>query len=147
MLEHRSLSQQPFIALCTKEWSLLSDDKTWAHSPSAVEALWSDTLDLVSGQLYLRPPWQNSVWTLVYINPVLTHSRKRPAPVADSFSASRGCPLTGASTTIPPKTTADWSDNNNYKRMFIENRKRQQMTVTPQQRLGSLARFGHCGGF
>ena len=42
------------------------------------EALWMDTL--VSGQLFLRPPWQNPVWTLA----------KRPG----------GCPLTGASTVI-----------------------------------------------
>ena len=28
------------------------------------------------------------------------HSRKQPAPVADTFSASRGCPLTGASTVL-----------------------------------------------
>ena len=49
---------------------------------------------------YLRPPWQNPVWTLTHTNSVCTHSRKRPAPVADSFSAFRGCPLTGASTVI-----------------------------------------------
>ena len=61
-----------------------------------VEALWADTL--ASDQLYLRPPWQNPVWTVAHTNSVLAHSRKRPAPVADTFSASQGCPLTGAST-------------------------------------------------
>ena len=63
---------------------------------NTVKTLWADTL--VSGQLYLLPPWQNPVWTLAHTNSVLTHSRKRPAPVADIFSASRRCPLTGAST-------------------------------------------------
>ena len=57
--------------------------------------LWAATL--ISGQLYLRPPCQNPVWTLVHTNSVFTHSRKRPAPLVDTFSASRGCPLTGAS--------------------------------------------------
>ena len=64
-----------------------------------VEALWTDTL--VSGQLYLWLPWQNPVWTLAHTNSVFTHCLKRPAPVADTFSASRGCPLTGALTVAP----------------------------------------------
>ena len=40
-----------------------------------------------------------------YPNSVFTHSRKRSAPVADTFSAFRGCPLTGASTVA---YVADW---------------------------------------
>ena len=69
-----------------------------AHFASTVEALWADTL--VSGQLYLRPPRQNPVWTLTYTNSVFTHSCKWPAPcaVVGNFSASWGCPLTEAST-------------------------------------------------
>ena len=61
-----------------------------------VEDLWADTL--ISGQLFLRPSWQNPVWTLAHTNSVFTHFHKRPAPVADTFSVSRGCPLTGALT-------------------------------------------------
>ena len=48
--------------------------------PHTVEVFWADTL--VSGQLYLRPPLQILVWTLIIqINSVFTHSCKRPAPV------------------------------------------------------------------
>ena len=43
-------------------------------------------------------PWQNPVWTLAYTNSVFTHSCKQPTPVADTSSASQGCPLRGAST-------------------------------------------------
>ena len=46
------------------------------------------TLALVSGQVYL----------LAHTNSVFRQSRKRPAPVADTFTASRGCPPTGTST-------------------------------------------------
>ena len=60
------------------------------------EAL-SDTL--VSGQLLLTAaltkPCLNSSW---YKLCSYTDSRKRSAPVADTFYASRECPLTGAST-------------------------------------------------
>ena len=42
--------------------------------------------------------WQNPILTLAHTNSVSTHSRKQPAPVADTFSAFRGCPLTRAST-------------------------------------------------
>ena len=72
--------------------------KNW----DTVEALWVDTL--VSGQLYLQPPYQNPVLTLAHKNSVFTHSRKRPASVVDTFSASQGCPLSGAST-VPRKTS------------------------------------------
>ena len=61
-----------------------------------VEALFADTL--VSGQRSLQPPGQNSFLPGAHINFVFTHSGKRPAPVTDTISASRGCPLTGAST-------------------------------------------------
>ena len=40
----------------------------------------------------------NPVWTPAHTNSVFIHSRKRPAPVADTFPASQGCPLTGVST-------------------------------------------------
>ena len=49
-------------------------------------------------RLHLRPPWPNPVWTLAHTNSVFTPFRKRPAAVAVTFSASRGCPLTGALT-------------------------------------------------
>ena len=52
-----------------------------------VEALWAYTL--VSGQLYLWPPRQTSVWNLAHTNYVFTNSRKRPAPVADTFCFPR----------------------------------------------------------
>ena len=61
-------------------------------------ALWADTL--VSGQLYLRSPWQNPIWmnsNSYKLCILILHSRKRLAPVADTFSASWGCPLTVAS--------------------------------------------------
>ena len=48
-----------------------------------VEALWADTP--LSGQFYLRPLWLNPVRTLAHTNSVFTYSRKRPAPVADTF--------------------------------------------------------------
>ena len=60
----------------------------------AVEVLRADTL--ISGQLYLWPLWQN----LAHTNSVFTHSHKRPAPVADTFSVFRGCPLTEALTVL-----------------------------------------------
>ena len=52
---------------------------------------------LVSGQLYL---WQDSVWTLAHTiqTMCIKHYRKQPALVVDTFPASRGCLLTGAST-------------------------------------------------
>ena len=51
---------------------------------NTVEALWADTL--VSGQLYLRPPWQNLVCTPAHTNSVFAHSCKRPAPEAIFYS-------------------------------------------------------------
>ena len=45
----------------------------------AVEAFLTDTL--VSGQLYLRPPWRNPFLPSSHTNFVFTHSGKRPAPV------------------------------------------------------------------
>ena len=54
--------------------------------------------NLVSGQLYERPPSQNPVLLNFRSNSILSHSRKRPAPVKDTFFAPRGCPLTRAST-------------------------------------------------
>ena len=50
---------------------------TWQESRSSLSGH-----TLVSGQLYLRPPWENPVWTLAHTNSVFTHS------------ASQGCPLT-----------------------------------------------------
>ena len=48
------------------------------------------------------------IWTQAHTNSVSTHSRKRPVPVVDSFSASRGCSAYGSfdCNTIPlkPKT-------------------------------------------
>ena len=63
---------------------------------NTVEVLLTDTL--VSGQLYLRPPWQNPFLPGSHTNFVYTHSGKRPAPVTDTISAFRECPPTGAST-------------------------------------------------
>ena len=51
-----------------------------------------------SGQLYLRPPSQNPVLLNSHTNSVFSHSRKRPAPVTDTFFASRGCLLMTAFT-------------------------------------------------
>ena len=53
---------------------------------------------LVSGQLYLRPPSQSPDLLNSHTNSVFSHSRKRPAPVTDTFFAPRGCPLMRAST-------------------------------------------------
>ena len=39
----------------------------------------------LKGQLYLRPPSQNPVFLNSYTNSVFLHSRKRPAPVMDTF--------------------------------------------------------------
>ena len=64
-------------------------------------------------QLYVRPPWQNPVWTLAHTNSVFIHSRKRPVPFADTFFASRGCPLTGASTVLPLGRLTNWEKINN----------------------------------
>ena len=59
---------------------------------NAVEAtLQTDTL--VGGQLYLPPPSQNPVFLNSHKNSILLHSRKRPAPVRDTFFATWGCPL------------------------------------------------------
>ena len=63
---------------------------------ATVEALLTDTL--VSGKLYLRPPSQKPDYFNSHTNSVFLHSRKRPTPVTDTFFASRGCPLTRAST-------------------------------------------------
>ena len=51
---------------------------------NAVEAtLLTDTL--VGGQLYLPPPSQNPVFLNSHKNSVFLHSRKRPAPVEDTW--------------------------------------------------------------
>ena len=63
---------------------------------TTVEALLTDTL--VSGKLFLRPPSQKPDCFNSHTNSVFLHSRKRPAPVTDTFFASRGCPLMRAST-------------------------------------------------
>ena len=63
---------------------------------TTVEALLTDTL--VSGKLFLRPPSQKPDYFNSHTNSVFLHSRKRPAPVTDTFFASGGCPLTRAST-------------------------------------------------
>ena len=61
-----------------------------------VEALQTDTP--VSGQLYLRTPSQKLVFLNSNTNSVFFHSRKRSAPVTNTFSSSRGCLLTRTST-------------------------------------------------
>ena len=62
-----------------------------------VHALLTDTL--VSGkQLYLRPSSQNPVFLDSDTSSVFSHSRKRPATVMGTIFATRGCPLTRAST-------------------------------------------------
>ena len=43
---------------------------------------------------HCRPPSQNSLFLPSHRNSVFLHSRKRPAPVMDTFFASRGFPLT-----------------------------------------------------
>lgn len=63
-----------------------------------MEALVTDTL--VSKQLHLRPPLQNSVFLNSYTNPVFLHSRKRPGPGTNTFSASQKCPLKRAYTVL-----------------------------------------------
>ena len=52
----------------------------------------------VSRQRYLGPPSQYPVFLNSHTNSVLLHSRKRLAPRTDTIFASRGCPLTSAST-------------------------------------------------
>ena len=47
----------------------------------------------VGGQLYLPPPSQNPVFLNSHKNSIFLHSRKRPAPVTDTFFATWGCPL------------------------------------------------------
>ena len=64
-----------------------------------MEALLTDTLG-VSGKLYLRPPSQNAVFLNSHTSSVFLHSRKRPAPVTNTFFASRGSPLTRAFTFV-----------------------------------------------
>ena len=72
---------------------------------NTVEVLWADTRKrtaqltavLTLSRLGLCQ-WRNPIWTLAHTNSVFTHSHKRPVPVAYPFSASRRCPLTGAST-------------------------------------------------
>ena len=68
--------KSPTSPPCPYPRTLGSSDKR----ANTVEALWTDTL--VSGQLYLRPPWQNPVWTLIqtlYLHILISgHSRKRP---------------------------------------------------------------------
>ena len=60
----------------------------------------------VCGQLSLQPPSQKPVFLNSHANSVFLHSRKRPAPVTDTFSASRGCPvLTRASTVYVYEST------------------------------------------
>ena len=66
---------------------------------NTVEALVTETL--VSKQLHLRPPLQNSVFLNSYTNPVFfLRSRKRPGLGTNTFSASRKCPLTRAYTVL-----------------------------------------------
>ena len=60
-----------------------------------VKALWADTHKRTA---LLTAALAKLHFTLAHTNSAFTHSRKRPAPVADTFSASRGCSLTGAST-------------------------------------------------
>ena len=70
---------------------------------SSVEEFISGYWDLIQGlkgQLYLRPPSQNPVFLNSYTNSVFLHSRKRPAPVMDSFFSSRGFPRTRPSTVV-----------------------------------------------
>ena len=70
---------------------------------SSVEEFISGYWDLIQGlkgQLYLRPPAQNPVFLNSYTNSVFLHSRKRPAPVMDSFFSSRGFPRTRPSTVV-----------------------------------------------
>ena len=72
---------------------------------TTVEALLTDTL--VSGKLFLRPPSQKPDYFNSHTNSVFLHSRKRPAPVTDTFFASGGCPLTTAST-VPLYASKDF---------------------------------------
>ena len=92
-----------------KKWMVLTLYKV---KPNTVEALLTDTL--VSGQLYLQPPSQNPVLLNPHTNSVFSRSRKRPAPVTDTFLAPRGCPLTRASTVLWAKKVS----SNNYGRVF-----------------------------
>ena len=59
---------------------------------NAVEATFQ-TDTRVGGQLYLPPPSQNPVFLNSHKNSIFLHSRKRPAPVTDTFFATWGCPL------------------------------------------------------
>ena len=42
---------------------------------TTVEAVWANTL--ISGQLYIRPPWQNPVWTLAHTLLICTNSTQQ----------------------------------------------------------------------
>ena len=83
-----------------KLYQFLMERKLY-YGCNTVKALWADTL--ISGQLYLQPLWQNPIWTLAHTNSVFTHSRNRPASVAETFPASRECLLIGAFTVIRSK--------------------------------------------
>ena len=62
-----------------------------ALKSSTIKAPLTDTL--ASGQLYLQPPSQNPVLLNSRTNSVFSHSRKRPAPVTDTFSRPEGVRL------------------------------------------------------
>ena len=53
--------------------------KTYSCKVTTAEALPTDSL--VSRQLFLQPPLQNSVFLNSHKNSVFLHSRKRPTPV------------------------------------------------------------------
>ena len=104
----RPPSTVPHTAVKLKQTKLIHVLCTSLHMHT-VEALWADTL--VSGQLYLWPPWQNPVRPLAHTNSVFTYSHKRPARIADTFFTSRGCPLMRASTDTIFKTAANKQHN------------------------------------
>ena len=63
--------------------------KGFPYCVVTVEAVLTDAV--VSGQLYLRPLSQNPVFLNSQTNSVILHSRKRTAPVLDTFFTPGGC--------------------------------------------------------
>ena len=81
----------PFSLRLQKVIRFVFERYLWA----TVKAFLTDTL--LSGQLYKRLRSQIPVLLKSHTNSIFVNFRNRPAPVMDTFFASRGCPLTRAS--------------------------------------------------
>ena len=66
--------------------NIIARQSTEEKSKSLLIRIKSVVEALVSGQLYLGQPSQKTLLLKSHTNPVFLHSRKRPAPVTDTFT-------------------------------------------------------------